>query len=208
MAGINARVAYILGGGVVGRCLGGTGGGGIGGGLVSRRSAWRVDGLTGGTLDGRMVGGALGLQLLATTVSSSLSLSERMWNGLLFCVSRRWTNGICLMALVVVMLFDVVATLGGGVVTTLGHGASTLLVGASTVGGVVRCPAMIAVSFWMARMCLIFLEVIIGTVPPNTLRRSAAATMERSSCEATGTWQWAGYKCQVLEKRKRCMAGM
>jgi hypothetical protein len=40
------------------------------------------------------------------------------------------------------MLFDVVAPLGGGVVTTLGHGATTLGVGASTVVGVDRCPAM------------------------------------------------------------------
>ncbi len=34
----------------------------------------------------REVGGALGLQLLGTTVSSSSSLSERMWNGLLLQV--------------------------------------------------------------------------------------------------------------------------
>ncbi len=34
----------------------------------------------------------------------------------------------------VVMLLDVVATLKGGVVATLGHGATTLGVGASIVG--------------------------------------------------------------------------
>jgi hypothetical protein len=50
------------------------------------------------------------------------------------------------MALGVMMLFDIIATIGGGVVTTLGHGATTLTVGASTVGGVDRSPAMIAVS--------------------------------------------------------------
>jgi hypothetical protein len=61
MAGINARVACALGGGVVGRRVGGTEEGGIGGGLVSRRGAWRVDRFTGGTLDGETVGGALGL---------------------------------------------------------------------------------------------------------------------------------------------------
>jgi hypothetical protein len=91
------------------------------------------------------------------------------------------------MALGVVMLFDVVATFGGGVVTTLGHGATTLGFGASTFGGVLCCPAMIAVSSWMARMCLIFAEVNDGTVPPNTLRRSSATAMERSCCKATGT---------------------
>jgi hypothetical protein len=78
MAGINAQVAFTLGGGVVGRRLGETVEGGIGGGLASQCGAWRKGGFTGGILDGRMVGGALGLQFLATTVSSSLSLSERM----------------------------------------------------------------------------------------------------------------------------------
>jgi hypothetical protein len=88
MAGINVWVACTLGGGVVGRRVGGIEGGGIGGGLVSWRSAWRVGGFTGGTLDGETVGGALGLQPLAITVSSSLSLLVRMSNGLLLCVWR------------------------------------------------------------------------------------------------------------------------
>jgi hypothetical protein len=96
------------------------------------------------------------------------------------------------MALGVMMLFDVVATLGVRVVATLGHGATTLGVGASTVGGVVCIPAMITVSSWMAQMCLIFSAGDVGTGPPNTLRRSATAAMERSCCKATGTWQWAG----------------
>jgi hypothetical protein len=55
------------------------------------------------------------------------------------------------MALGIVMLLDVVTTLGGGIVASLGHGATTLGVGASTVGGVVRWPAMIAVSSWTAQ---------------------------------------------------------
>jgi hypothetical protein len=42
------------------------------------------------------------------------------------------------MALGVMMLLDVVASLGGGVVATLGHGATTLGVGASTVGVSIR----------------------------------------------------------------------
>ncbi len=77
------------------------------------------------------------------------------------------------------MLLDVVATVSGGVITTLGHGATTLGVGASTLGGVVCCPAMIVVRSWMARMCLIFSAVDVGTVPPNILRRSAATAMEK-----------------------------
>jgi hypothetical protein len=43
------------------------------------------------------------------------------------------------MASGVVMLLDVVATLAGGVVATLRHGATTLGVGASTVGGFLCC---------------------------------------------------------------------
>ncbi len=57
MAGINIWVACTLGGGVVGRHVCGTEGGGIGGGLVSRRGAWRIGEFTGGTLDGETVGG-------------------------------------------------------------------------------------------------------------------------------------------------------
>ncbi len=78
MAGIKAWVACTLSGGMVGRCLGGTEGGGIGGRLVSPRGTWHVGGFTCGTLDGEMLGGALGLQLLAIRVSSSLSSLVRM----------------------------------------------------------------------------------------------------------------------------------
>ena len=49
------------------------------------------------------------------------------------------------MVLGVMILLDVVAALGSGVVATLGHGATTLGDGASTVGGFIHCPAMIAV---------------------------------------------------------------
>jgi hypothetical protein len=56
------------------------------------------------------------------------------------------------MALGLVMFFDVVAGLGGGVVATLRHGATTIGVGASTVGVSVCLPAMITVSFRMACM--------------------------------------------------------
>ena len=71
-------MACTLGGGVVGRRLGGTVGGGISAGLVSRSGFWCICEFTGGTLDGEMVGGALGLQLLVITVSSLSSSSVRM----------------------------------------------------------------------------------------------------------------------------------
>jgi hypothetical protein len=60
----------------------------------------------------------------------------------------------------------------------------------------------------MACTCLILSADEFGTVLLNTLRRSAAATMERSCCEETGTWQWAGYKRQVSKKWKWHIAGM
>jgi hypothetical protein len=78
MAGINAWVACTLGGGVVGRRVGGAKGGGIGGGPIYWCGAWRVGGFTGGALDGETVGGALGLQLLAIAVSSLSSSLVRM----------------------------------------------------------------------------------------------------------------------------------
>ncbi len=73
MAGLTVWVACTLSGGVVGRCLSGTVGGGIGVGIISWSGAWRIGGFTGEILAGMMIGGALGLQLLATTVSSLLS---------------------------------------------------------------------------------------------------------------------------------------
>jgi hypothetical protein len=69
-AGITAWAACTLGGGTLG--------GGIGGGLVCRRGAWRIGGFICGTLDGEMVGGTFGLQFVAITVLSLLSSLVRM----------------------------------------------------------------------------------------------------------------------------------
>ena len=71
MAGINDCVVCTLGGGVVGWCVGGAKGGGIVDGLITRCGAWRIGGVIGGALNGETVGGTLGLQLLAITVSPS-----------------------------------------------------------------------------------------------------------------------------------------
>ena len=96
----------------------------VDGGFVQWFAIWRVRGhacgILGLSLGGRLGGGRCGLQLLATTVSSSSSSSEaRIWNGLLLHVWRWWTNGICWMTLGAVMLFDVVANLGGVACPTL-----------------------------------------------------------------------------------------
>jgi hypothetical protein len=71
MAGINAQVACTLGGGVVGRHVDGAEGRRLGGRLISWHRDWCIDSFTGRALDSETVGGALGLQLLAITVSSS-----------------------------------------------------------------------------------------------------------------------------------------
>ncbi len=60
----------------------------------------------------------------------------------------------------------------------------------------------------MAQIFQIFSVVDVGTLLPRALRRSAAAAMERSCCKVVGIWQWVGYRCHVLEKQKRCIAGM
>jgi hypothetical protein len=73
---------------VVGWCPGGTVGGGNGVVIISRRGAWRIGGFNGGILDGMMVGGARGLQLLGTTVSSLSSFLDRIWNGLLLRIQH------------------------------------------------------------------------------------------------------------------------
>jgi hypothetical protein len=97
----------------------------VDGGFVGWFATWSVSGracgILGLSLDSRLGGGRRGLQLLATTVSSSSSssLEARIWNGLLLRVWRWWTNGICRMKLGAVMLFDVVATLGGVACPTL-----------------------------------------------------------------------------------------
>ncbi len=96
----------------------------VDGGIVGWFATWRVRGRAGGilglSLNGRFGGGSRGLQLLATTVSSSSSSSvARIWNGLLLRVWRWWTNGICRMTLGAMMLFNVVATLGGVACPTL-----------------------------------------------------------------------------------------
>jgi hypothetical protein len=76
-----------------------------------------------------------------------------------------------------VMLFDVVATLGGGFSATLCAGPSTLCAGSSILvaGWFVR----MLVSCYMALTCFAFAVADVGKVPPSTVRRSVAARMER-----------------------------
>ncbi len=136
MAWMRVGLASTLGGGEVGGLLGWQGDG--------RLVGWQ----TCMSLVGKEGGGLRGLQLLATTVSSLSLSSVRMLKGLLWRVWRSCTSGMFLMTFGAVILFNVVATLGGGTFATLGLGAATLGAGVPvcTVGlsGVCR-PAKMAV---------------------------------------------------------------
>jgi hypothetical protein len=44
----------------------------------------------------------------------------------------------------------------------------------------------------MALIFFAFAVADVGKVPPSAVRRSAAARMERSCCDAIGIWQWVG----------------
>ena len=104
-----------LGGGVLDGVLGWT----LVGWLENWISGRRACRNAGSSIGCRLGSGLRGLQLLATTVSSTLLSSARRWNGLLLHVWRWWTNGICWMTFGAVVLSDVVATLGGEVAATL-----------------------------------------------------------------------------------------
>ena len=142
VAWICVGLASTLGGEEVGGLLGKCVVGRLEGWIASWRIGRFVCGRTGSLLVGKKGSGLHGLQLLATTMSLSSSLSVRMLKGLLLRVWRWCTSGMFLMILGAVILFDVVATLGGDAFATLGLGATT--VGAGGVSGVSR-PAKMTV---------------------------------------------------------------
>ncbi len=157
--------------------------------------------------EGRDAGG---LQLLATTMSSSMSSSSsvRIWKGLL-CHVRRWcTIGNLYIVHGVVMVFYVVATLGGVAIATLGDGSISTLGDVGMGGGKLIWPDIIAESWQIAERCLSLVLAIVGIVCPSCLNKSAAASKVLSCSDATGTWQWAGYSHHKFAKRKQQVDGM
>jgi hypothetical protein len=75
-----------------------------------------------------------------------------------------------------VIMFDVVATLGGAATTTLrGVAASTHRAG-SAWDGASGWPDIIVVSFWMAGRCIILALADVCTVLPSSLKISPAAS--------------------------------
>jgi hypothetical protein len=106
-----------------------------------------------------MGSGILGLQLLATTVSSSspsLFSSERIWKELLLHVTCLCTMGNWWMVFRDVIMFNVVATLGGTATTALGGVAVSTLGAVGMGGGALGCLDMIKEGCWMADRCFIF----------------------------------------------------
>jgi hypothetical protein len=110
-------IASTLGGGVMGGLLTWKVGGRLVGCFVGWRIGQRIGGFPCRSLVGRLGGVIRGVQLLATTVSTSSSLLARMWNGLLLRVWCWWMRGMFLMMLGAVILFDVVAILRVGSTT-------------------------------------------------------------------------------------------
>ncbi len=76
-------IASTLGGGVMGGLPAWKVGGRLVGCFVGWHIGWHIGGSPCMSLVGRLGGGICGVQLLATTVSTSSSSSARMWNGLL-----------------------------------------------------------------------------------------------------------------------------
>jgi hypothetical protein len=102
-----------------------------------------------------------------------------------------------------VILFDKVATLGGGA-NTLEDAVTPTLGSVAMVGGKPSWPAMMAVSWRKAiTRCFNLALAEVGTVCPSRL---AAARVERSCSNVTGTWQCVGYRRHVSEKQKCCVA--
>ncbi len=105
-------------------------------------------GLLFGTALGAQVGSLGDYQLVGWVVRPvDCNCWQPQSHQLLLQVWRWCINGICQMVLCDMMLFDVAATLGGGVVATLLLGAPTLGIGRIDDGGVDHCPDMIAVSW-------------------------------------------------------------
>jgi hypothetical protein len=106
------------------------------------------------------------------------------------------------------IVFDVVATLGGAATTTLGGVAFSTLGAVGTGGGASGCLDMIKESCRMADRCLFFSLAVVGIVPPSCSKMSPATRRVLSCLYKTGTWQWVGYSHQVSEKWNRRVEGM
>ncbi len=91
-----------------------------------------------------------------------------------------------------VIVFEVVATLGGAATATLGGVAVSTLGAVGTGNGALGLADMIAVSCQMAARCLILTLAVVGMVPPSCSYMSLAASRVLLFLDKTGIWQWVG----------------
>jgi hypothetical protein len=107
-----------------------------------------------------------------------------------------------------VIVFNMVATLGGAATTTLGDMAVSTLEAVGMGVGALGCLDMIKESSQMADRCFNLSLAVVGIVPPSCSKMSPAVRRVLSCLDKTGTWQWVGYSRQVLEKQKQWVEGM
>ena len=133
--------------------------------------------------------GAGGLRLLATTVSSSMSLSSsvRIWKGLV-CRIKHWcTIGNRQIVHSIVMAFDVVATLRGVPIATLGGGSVSTLRDVGRGGGKLSWADVFVESWQIAVRCLSLALAIVGIVCLSCLNKLATTSKVLSCSDATET---------------------
>jgi hypothetical protein len=119
-----------------------------------------------------------GLQLLVMTMSSSMSSSSsvRIWKGLL-CRVRRWcTIGNRQIVRGIVIVFDVVATLGGVAIATLGGQSVSTLGDVGRDDGKSSWPDIIVESWRIAARCLSLALAVVGIARPSCSNKSATAS--------------------------------
>ena len=98
--------------------------------------------------------------------------------------------GIRRTVLGVVIVFDVVATLGGVTIATLrGVAVPTLIVASTGEDGASGIPDMIADSCMIAAICFIFALTVVGMVPPSFSKMLLTTRKVLSCSNKTGTWQ-------------------
>ncbi len=92
----------------------------------------------------------------------------------------------------VVMVFDVVATLGGVAIATLRGGSVSTLGDVGRGCGKSSWPDIILESWCIAARCLSLVLAVVGIDRPSFFNKLATTSKVLFCSDATGTWQWAG----------------
>jgi hypothetical protein len=91
-----------------------------------------------------------------------------------------------------VIMFKVVASLGGAATATLGGVAVSTLGAVGTRDRALSWADTIAVSCRMAARCFILALAVVGMVPPSCSNMSPATSRVLSCSDKTGIGQWVG----------------